>query len=255
MALEPAQRAVSDTALWHLRVLAGWLPPRGVGIVRALAAWFEVGALEELTVAIATARGRPDTSYSPGALGTVWARAASAVSLAELRGTLAHSAWGDPGSGTLPDILLGLRLGWARLLRRTLGEHPEWGDGALALAVAKALFLQRSESHQLDPKRVPELGTRWADVREIGEFAVHLAPTARWVLQEVHTPDDLWRADRDWWVRIERNAAALLRTRPLDRPVVVGAAATLLADCWRTRTALGRAARGSAAPEATDAQT
>ncbi|MFF8941507.1 hypothetical protein ACF1A5_04325 [Streptomyces sp. NPDC014864] len=40
--LPAAQRAVAATLLWHLRVLAGWLPRGGVTILRPLAAGFEI---------------------------------------------------------------------------------------------------------------------------------------------------------------------------------------------------------------------
>ena len=40
--LGSAQRAIAETALWHVRVLAGWMPPRGIELVRILAAWFEL---------------------------------------------------------------------------------------------------------------------------------------------------------------------------------------------------------------------
>lgn len=35
--LAEAQRAVTATLLWHLRVLAGWLPREGPGMLRLLA--------------------------------------------------------------------------------------------------------------------------------------------------------------------------------------------------------------------------
>ncbi|MFJ8200782.1 hypothetical protein [Streptomyces sp. NPDC096152] len=40
--LPAAQRAVAATLLWHLRVLAGWLPRGGVTMLRPLAAGFEI---------------------------------------------------------------------------------------------------------------------------------------------------------------------------------------------------------------------
>ena len=38
---------LAETVLWHLRVLAGWLPPAAVGRLRALAAWFELVNIEQ----------------------------------------------------------------------------------------------------------------------------------------------------------------------------------------------------------------
>src|SRR5215472_379416 len=44
--LEEAQRAVAATLLWNLRVLAGWLPPAGGELLRALAAWYEIANVQ-----------------------------------------------------------------------------------------------------------------------------------------------------------------------------------------------------------------
>ncbi|WP_229702494.1 hypothetical protein [Streptomyces albiflavescens] len=42
VSLPEAQRAVTATLLWHLRVLAGWLPRGGARLFRPLAAGFEI---------------------------------------------------------------------------------------------------------------------------------------------------------------------------------------------------------------------
>jgi hypothetical protein len=39
---EEAQRAVVESTLLHLRVLAGWLPRDGLELLRTLVAWFEL---------------------------------------------------------------------------------------------------------------------------------------------------------------------------------------------------------------------
>jgi hypothetical protein len=46
-ALEAAQRAIAESVLWNLRVLAGWLPRGGTAVMRALAGWFEVANISE----------------------------------------------------------------------------------------------------------------------------------------------------------------------------------------------------------------
>jgi hypothetical protein len=248
MDLEAAQHAVAETTLWHLRVLAGWLPPRGAGIVRALAAWFEASDLAELAVAISAGRIRPAASFALGTLGTLgpaWARAAEARSLQELRAVLAHSAWGDPGGSSLQDIFLGLRLGWARILGSAFREHPAWGAGELALAAAAALFLRTGESDKPDPKRVPELGPRWDRAPDVAAFVARLPTDARWPFREVDAPGALWKAQRAWWIRVEGDAAALVSRRALGRATVVGASVALVVDCWRVRAALARAYRGA----------
>lgn len=249
MDLETAQHAVAETTLWHLRVLAGWLPPRGVEVARVLAAWFEARDLQELAVAISTGGAPRFEPFRAGTLATTWARATAVTSLAELRALLARSEWGDPGGDTLADVLLGLRLGWARRLGRTFRRHPEWGAGELALATAVALFLRADDEGRLEAKRVPELGPSWARAQDVTEFAARLPAPARWALRDVDSADALWQAERTWWERVESDAVALLRDRSLGRSTVVGAAAALLADCWRVRTSLAESLRGTSASE------
>ena len=41
--LATAQRGIADTLLWHLRILAGWLPAAGGALVRALAGVVRTG--------------------------------------------------------------------------------------------------------------------------------------------------------------------------------------------------------------------
>jgi len=246
MDLESAQRAVSETALWHLRVLAGWLPPSGVEVARAFAAWFEGTDLAALAVAISTRGSRRAAPFALGALGMVQARAANAESLERLRAVLAYSEWGDPGGDSLADILLGLRLGWARVLSRTFRERPEWAGGELALSAATALLLAPSDSASVDARRIPELSSHWTDVREVGALAARMPDHARWVLSGIEGPDALWQAELAWWIRLEADGEALLETGALGRATVVGAAATLLADSWRVRAALANAYRGGA---------
>lgn len=244
MDLESAQRAVAGTALWHLRVLAGWLPPEGVALVRALAGWFEMGELEELAVVLETMGPRP-AGLHLGALAAVGG-AADAASLAELRQLLAHSEWGDPGGVTLADILLGMRLGWARALRRTVSEREAWGAGALALAAAVALFLRADRGEAPAAGRIPEFRAGWAEAQDVAGFVATVPSPGRWVFRDVREPEELWRAERAWWLRLERDAAALLKGHSLGRETVLGAAALLVADSRRVQGALARAARGGA---------
>ena len=48
-----AQRGVAETLLWHLRILAGWLPAAGAGLMRALAGWFELQNIDARLAALA----------------------------------------------------------------------------------------------------------------------------------------------------------------------------------------------------------
>ncbi len=253
MDLEAAQRAVADTALWHLRVLAGWLPPAGVGLVRAFSGWFEVQNLEALAVALASGRRRPQHTYTLGALATVWSRAAEVSSLEGLRALLAHSEWGDPGGTALPDILLGLRLAWARSFLRALPERSGWGLGTLAVSVAAARFLAVTPARLSGWKEVPELGRGWSDAPDVAAFVRRLPGDARWPFAGVADAGELWQAERGWWLRVGADAAELLHGTFPGRSVVVGAAATLLTDSWGVRTALAVASRGRPAGEAVHA--
>lgn len=56
--LAAAQRAVAECLLWDMRVLAGWLPREGVGLLRALAGWFEIANVDELLQSLAGRAGR-----------------------------------------------------------------------------------------------------------------------------------------------------------------------------------------------------
>ena len=56
--LAGAQHAVAEGLLWDLRVLAGWLPREGVGLLRTLAGWFEIANVDELLQSLAGPAGR-----------------------------------------------------------------------------------------------------------------------------------------------------------------------------------------------------
>jgi hypothetical protein len=240
-----ARRAIAETSLWHLRVLAGWLPPRGVQSVRAVAGWFEVLDIENHASAIASGDRWREPLFPPGALATIWPRVAPTTTLRELRVVLAHSAWGDPGGDHLSDILLGLRLGWARVLRNVVPAARAWGDGALTLALAKALFAESARGETRKMPEVPELGVAWRRATDLTAFAAAVPDSDRWVLHGVRQFSDLWQAERAWWVRVDREAAQLLRARQLGRTAVIAAAMLLVTDSWRTLAAFEQAARGT----------
>lgn len=87
---DAAAHAVAATLLWHLRVLAGWVPPGGADVMRLLARWFEIANVD------AALAGR-DARFRLGALATSWPRLEQAGTPQALRAGLASSAWGDPG--------------------------------------------------------------------------------------------------------------------------------------------------------------
>jgi hypothetical protein len=248
-----ARRAVAETSLWHLRVLAGWLPARGVQALRAVAGWFELLDIQSHAWAIAAGGRWEEPAFPLGALATIWPRVAPTTTLQELRVVLAHSTWGDPGGDRLPDILLGLRLGWSRALRAVVPAARAWGDGALTLALARTRFPTPSTPAADTPSRVPELGNEWRRTRDLAAFARAMPPSGRWVLRDVHEPADLWQGERSWWTRVDREAAQMVREPELGRTVVLAAATLLVTDCWRTQAALEQAARQSASKDDGDA--
>jgi len=240
--LEEAQRAVARSVLFHLRLLAGWLPPGGAGLARALAAWFELVNLEERLAFLGGAELRQP--FDLGALATAWPAAAQAQTAAELRSAIAASAWGDPGGETAETVHFGLRLSWAR---RVLGAAPELSGlvaGALALLVARELFVAGRPVELLTGGAIPVLGPGWETSRTLGELGEGLPERAAWALADIDAAERLWEAEAAWWERVEQEGERLAR-RPLeDRAVVAGVAALLAADAWRTSAALALADRG-----------
>src|SRR5690606_12474364 len=106
--LAEAQRRVAETLLWHLRVLAGWLPADGAQLLRLLAGWYEIAYVEEHLQALSGAA--PEPPYQLGTLATACPRLAGTGSPAELRAALTASAWGDPRGTDPRTISLTMRL-------------------------------------------------------------------------------------------------------------------------------------------------
>ena len=76
--LADAQHAVAATALWQLRVLAGWLPPGAALRARVLVAWFEIANVDERLAELA---GMPSRrQFDLGSLGSASRRIAAANS-------------------------------------------------------------------------------------------------------------------------------------------------------------------------------
>lgn len=253
--LADAQRGVAAGLLWNLRVLAGWLPGHGVGMLRLLAGWFEIANVDEHLQALASPvparhphQDRPaEPPYRLGALATSWPRLAAAGSVAGLRATLATSPWGDPGGAGSRDIQLGMRLAWANRVATQVPAARAWAAGAAALLVAR--------EHLAGRRRLPGpaealaarlLGRRWPAASSLAELAAALPAPARWVLDGVADPADLWAAEVRWWRRLRTDGARLLAAGGFGPGPIVGAVALLAADAWLVRGALEVAARGGA---------
>ncbi|MGA2453171.1 MAG: hypothetical protein ABSG93_06580 [Solirubrobacteraceae bacterium] len=240
--LAPAQRAVAATALWHLRIFAGWLPPDGAVLLRALAAWYELVNIEHHIAWIVTGAS-PPPPFELGGLATVWPRVEPTRSAAEVRAALAASPWGEPASEEPLALHLALRAGWARRVIDHAGAASEWARAAVALLVARELLLGDGE----DQRRLlalPGVSASWLSASSVPELAARLPARIGWVLREVERPEQLWRAELDWWRRVEDDAQALMRS-PVGSPaLVVGTVALLMADARRAGQALAIAALG-----------
>jgi hypothetical protein len=234
MDLAAAERAVWSTLLWHLRVLAGWAPSRGMDRVRLLAAGFEIANVLNHLAAIG---GRSAAApYEIGRLTTAWTTVARAGTADDVRRALAASAWGDPGGSDIAVVALGLQTAWARRVAFGVPEAAGWATAFAELMLAR----MRAAGTSPVPGSLTERNVRL--VR--GRAAPALASGG--------VPSDLWQAEARIWGLIEAQA---LRMHAGWRPgpaAIVAVAGLLAADAWRTRAALEVAARGGAAAEVLD---
>jgi hypothetical protein len=252
MELASAQRAVAETTLWHIRVLAGWAPPQALEAIRALAAWFELVNVEDRLAFLGGAE--PPVVFQLGPLATAWARIADAGTVADVHAALAGSPWGAPGAADPADpagLGVGLRLAWARRVLQSVDEAAEWAAGAVALLLARELFIAGRSADDLLARRPPALGSAWARAGTLGALRAALPAQAAWALHDIGEPVDLWRAEVTWWRRVERDAGVLAHAALMGEPMVVGIVALLGIDAWRTAAALESAARGGT-PEAVE---
>ncbi|MEU5591819.1 hypothetical protein [Streptomyces sp. NPDC020298] len=252
--LPEAQRAVSATLLWHLRVLAGWLPRGGARLLVPLAAGFEIA---NVVSRLPTPEGRRTDAREPyrlGALETAWRSLEHAGTLAELRAALAGSPWGDPGGDTPWAVVTGMRMAAARRTAVAVPSARRWAEGRAVLLTARELFVHRRALPEAVRRNAARLlGARAPAAASYGEFRDLLPSAARWVLADVDEPGELWRAESRWWRTVQVDGAALLRHGRYGPGVVVGAVAVLSVDAWRVRAALESAARGGRPGEVFDA--
>jgi hypothetical protein len=242
-ALVEAQRAVVNTVLWNLRVLAGWAPREGVSMLRALVSWLEVSNTVDLLHAMA---GRPaPVAYPLGSLATAWTRISGCSDPSALRDVLTSSLWRDPGADGPRDVGLVMQAVAADRLLAVVPEAEAWVSGGVGLLLARDLTSGRAplpEAGRVAAARVvgwPALGAR-----DLTELTQSLPRTAQWALAEVATADDLWLAEAHWWRRVDRDSHGMSRRSTPGRAALVGAVGMLAADAWRVRAALGLAARG-----------
>jgi len=228
MGLEAAQHAVSATALWHLRVLAGWDPPLGAGPLRLLAGRFEIANITGHLASLGG--GAPPATYDLGSLATAWPAVAAAGSVVEVRATLASSPWGDPGSEDPAAIRVALQLAWARRVYDGAPGAADWAVAAGALVVARLSALGATATLGPGPRRDARhlLGTRWDRASSPAEVGSMLAPGAS-VLAGLTAGIPLWEAEARWWGAVEASAETLAAQPRPDASAGVGVAALLLA--------------------------
>jgi hypothetical protein len=247
--LAEAQHAVAGQFLWHLRVLAGWLPRDGAQAIRLVAGGFEIANVDEHLRRLAGLSAEPP--FDLGTLETAWTRIAATSSLAELQRVLAASAWGDPGAATPRDIHLGMRLAWAERVVGGVPAAAAWARAALALLVVRECLLTGRPLTGRQAERARNvLGPSFIDLLDRpvppqGELAARLPGDTRWALQHVELEQDLWTADARWWRRVEEDGFRGLRGASFGPAPVLGAVAVLAADARRVRAALATAARAA----------
>lgn len=249
--LAQAQRGVAATALWHVRVLAGWLPRGGVDVARTLAGPWEIA---NVSFILASMQGAPlATSHELGALATISRRLGGASTPGQVRRSLVVSPWGDPGSDVPSEILSWMRLRWAERVAAAVPGAFDWAAGYLAMMVARDLFVAGRRPGRRGWPTSP-LGTGWERAGSIPDLAGRVPPSARWSLAGIEDGAGLWSAEARWWSTVERVALERhARFRPGSPEDVVASVALLGVDAWRSRAALEVASRGGQPIEAFDA--
>lgn len=242
--LANAQRAVASTFLWNVRVIAGWVPASGVSMVRIATAWFEILNVEARLRL--SDRGSAAPQFELGSLASTPGGNEPITTgnvLERLRGTW----WGLPSQNSLWAVGLAMR---SRLVDRASSGLPgarAWAAGAAALIVARE---QVVAGNRLPPdvrhNLAHTLGQPALEADTVDSLREGLPERAKWVMDGVTNPEDIWRAESGWWARVEADGRELLRQSAFGPEPVVGAIAVMAADAWRVRAALHAAALGGA---------
>jgi hypothetical protein len=249
--LASASHGVAAALLWNIRVLAGWLPPTGADMLRALAAWFEIANIEHHLRALS---GQPAPApFHLGALATAWPRLAVTGSAEQLAAELAGSGWGRPSGPTPYDIALSLRLSWARRVVARVPVARPWTVAAVGLLLARERF---SRAASLPAATVGAagrvVGAAAAGATNLVELRDRLPRDGQWVLDGITDAGDLWRAEARWWQRLRTDSARLVAGAGFGPDPVVGAAGLLAADAHLVVGALALAGRGPGSAEVFD---
>ncbi|XTR52295.1 hypothetical protein ACOM2C_01860 [Pseudarthrobacter sp. So.54] len=250
--LAAAERALQETVLWQLRVLAGWLPASGTALARAAAGAFEIANITALAHQLAGGAKAPEP-YHLGALATAWPRLRSAGSVEELATILRATAWGDVGTAGTGSLRDALTVAWLRRLAAVAPPARPWCGAVCALTAARMLTVDGVRPpapvrHLLRPV----LGSSWEAAASLAEFTSALQPSLRTVLVGIASPKDLWHAEARVCAAVEKDGFQLLRASMPGPDVVLGAIAVLSTDAWRVRAALTAAAAGAGSSEVLD---
>jgi hypothetical protein len=179
---------------------------------------------------------------------------AATTSAGDLRAALKASAWTDPGGVAAREIDLSMRLAWWQRVAGQLEAAGAWASGSAALLVAREVVAagrQLPDRAAVTARRL--LGRDWSAATTLPALRDSLPAQARWVLQDVDRPGDLWRAEVRWWGRLKADGRVLVSGSGFGLPRVAGTVALLAVDAWQARAALELAARGSGASETFDA--
>lgn len=249
--LAQAQRGVAETLLWHLRVLAGWLPAAGAELLRLFAGGFELSNIDEHMRAMAG--GRAAEPFRLGTLATAWTALASTGSREEMRRALAASAWGEPGGDRDRELQLAPRVRWAERIAGRVAAAQPWACGAVALLVARESAAGRPLPTVAAAGAGRLLGSAVTSAGSLAELRSQLRPSASWIFPEVPVPGTLWRSEALWWRRLRTDGQRLLSRSGFGEDTVVGMVALLGADAALARAALETAASGGHGGEVLDA--
>ena len=251
--LASAERAVQDTVLWQLRVLAGWLPASGTALARAAAGTYEIENIAALAHHLAGGGPTPEF-YALGALATAWPRLRTAGSAEELAAILRASAWGDVGTVEPGPMRDALTVAWARRLAASAAAARPWCGAVCVLTAARiALIDVAAPTAQVLHLLRPVLGSSWETASGIDGFTAALPRSLQGVVVGVASPKDLWRAEARAHAAAENDGFRLLRGSMPGPDVVLGAIAVLALDAWRVRAALAAASAGGGSSEVLDA--
>lgn len=247
-----ASRVAVEATTWQLRVLAGWLPPGQNGVARLAIAPMEIANIEAHLARLDGTRTAP--SIPLGSLAGVWPRVAATTSAGQVRGVLAHSVWGDPGSSERTAVAFGLRVGAARRLASLLPEMSAWANGAATVLAAREQYAFDRAINEHSGRTLDRLlGPRWRRAATVGDLADGLPRSAAWALEGVTDPSSLWRAELNVARRVADDAHRLVSTGRHRRSAVAALMALMLVDLWRVRAAIEVAGRTPTPEEVFDA--